>query len=230
MPLHDVTIYTTVRVKVCGIEADTQVDAIHKAQDVLRKHPGVLNRTFVRDETSLRGEISYIADAEDLQGYLVDVRGDEEFENTNYYSPDERALVTGTLKKSGSSTFEVKLSSDTERPWIPHTAKFTLDADLVDRIVRGALFVRELAPEGKSLDAGELCLPLPDHAVSWYRDGKAIDAASMGNILVVVRPRFFKLRADYQGFVATVTGDPLYVRNLAEEYGIPFPDYRNANT
>jgi len=77
---YDVHIYATVRVKVCGVEADSQAEAIKKAEA----------QTDLYDTLGEPGHGTEYA--EEITGFLVDEDGDTEYHNTRYY--DEKGNPT----------------------------------------------------------------------------------------------------------------------------------------
>jgi phosphoribosylanthranilate isomerase len=77
---YDVHIYATVRVKVCGVEAESQVEAIKNAEANTNLHELFPYKTQA-DGT----ETEY---AEEVTGYLVDEHGDAEYSRTRYYNAD----------------------------------------------------------------------------------------------------------------------------------------------
>lgn len=77
---YDVHAYMTVRVKVSGIEAENQVDAIGAA---LHRIEGTRLFPF----TDLGNGIEY-DDADEFTGFLVDEEGDHTYERTQSYLAD----------------------------------------------------------------------------------------------------------------------------------------------
>jgi hypothetical protein len=77
---YNVHIYATVRVKVCGVEANSQVEAMKMAEVNTDLHELFPYKTQA-DGT----ETEY---AEEVTGYLVDQHGDEEYTHTRYYDAD----------------------------------------------------------------------------------------------------------------------------------------------
>jgi len=80
MPKYNVHIYTIVRVKVCGVEAESPVEAIEEA----RKKPHYYDLFDYIPNLKQYGvrEAGWGAKHD---GYLVDEEGDEEYENSKYY-------------------------------------------------------------------------------------------------------------------------------------------------
>lgn len=92
MKKYNVHVYAVVRVKVCGIEADSHEDAITKADEELET---ALGRMFPDMSTNLPpeacGDVLHFElagyDGEVL-GYLVDEENDPEFIRTRRYKED----------------------------------------------------------------------------------------------------------------------------------------------
>jgi len=80
MKRYDVHIYPVVRVKVSGVEAESQVEAIRKAEEMTDFH-----RLFDREANG----IEY---AEDIDCFLADEDGDEEYLNSRWYDKEYRPL------------------------------------------------------------------------------------------------------------------------------------------
>ncbi len=80
---YDVHLYAVVRVKVCGVEAASQLEAIEEAEnetDLMRRFEG-------RDQEY----------SEEISHYLVDEAGDEEHLKTRWYHQDTQGnLVEGS--------------------------------------------------------------------------------------------------------------------------------------
>ncbi len=77
---YDVHIYPIVRVKVFGVEADSQVEAIKKAETVF-DFDQLLNHYYSDVE------VEY---ADDIDGFLVDEQGDERHERSQFYDKEYR--------------------------------------------------------------------------------------------------------------------------------------------
>lgn len=82
MPKYNVHIYVVVRVRVDGIEADDMPSAITKAEETQDFH------------TLFDCEADNIEYAEDSDGYLVDVVGDGEYEQSRFYCKDGQTPQT----------------------------------------------------------------------------------------------------------------------------------------
>jgi hypothetical protein len=82
---YDVHIFAITRIKVCGIEADSQQQAIENT-DQIDLH-AYLDRNLCpsEGESALRGEVAYIEYAEDIDSYLVDEQGDGDFSLSRRY-------------------------------------------------------------------------------------------------------------------------------------------------
>jgi hypothetical protein len=83
----DVHIYAVVRVKVSGIEAESQQDAIKKAEDATDLH--AMFRGDVDAFSSYPVESEY---TEDVESFLVDEVGDAEYRNTRSYDKHKQSL------------------------------------------------------------------------------------------------------------------------------------------
>ena len=85
---YDAHIYATVRVKVCGVEANSQKEAIKKAE----------NQT---DLYETLGESGHGTDyAEEITGFLVDEEGDTEYQRTRSYNGKGNQLRLSKAKKA----------------------------------------------------------------------------------------------------------------------------------
>lgn len=86
---YDVHIYAVVRVKVTGIEAESQTDAIPKAEEAVD-----LYRLFDRN-THLPEAVAHVEYADENSYFLVDNQDDEEFANSHFYvySPDGEGYI-----------------------------------------------------------------------------------------------------------------------------------------
>lgn len=80
--LHDVVIKTIVNVKVCGVEAESHVEAIKKAKADLNFHDILDNH---RPKTWLG--VEYVEWGEEHSEFLVDEAGDEDYERSAWYDP-----------------------------------------------------------------------------------------------------------------------------------------------
>jgi len=85
---YNVHLYTVVRVKVVGVEAESQEKSVHEAirlmgrdLDGFLKSPG--HPCFA--PTPLPSNVEYFEYEDDILGALVDEEGDEEFERTEYH-------------------------------------------------------------------------------------------------------------------------------------------------
>lgn len=90
MKKYNVHLYAVVRVLVKDVDASNQTSAMNKARkkvwndlyDVFSSPPG-------RGEFQDRG-INQIEFAEEIEGYLVDEVGDEEYKNSHFYDKEMR--------------------------------------------------------------------------------------------------------------------------------------------
>ena len=73
---YDVHIYATVRVKVCGVEANSQKEAIAKAEEQTDLYETI-------------GNCPGADYAEEITGFLVDQEGDEEYRHTRSYNANK---------------------------------------------------------------------------------------------------------------------------------------------
>jgi hypothetical protein len=85
---YDVIIGAVVNVKVTGIEADSQEQAIEKANE---QTEGDFTRLFNRDNP-LNG-IAYTEYPDNIAHYLVDAEGDSEYERSEWYGPDGKTKL-----------------------------------------------------------------------------------------------------------------------------------------
>jgi len=80
MPIYNVHIFTVVRVKVCDIEASSHEEAAQKAETLIPFHD-----LFDRDSTPSTPEMEW---GEEHSHALIDVQGDEEYENSKWLAAD----------------------------------------------------------------------------------------------------------------------------------------------
>jgi hypothetical protein len=80
---YDVHIYAVVRVKVPGVEAESQTDAIEQAEEQVD-----FNALFDSRRFSLYPGIECVEYADETSGYLVDEEGDEEHDRSSFYKYD----------------------------------------------------------------------------------------------------------------------------------------------
>lgn len=87
---YDVHIYASVRVKVYGVEAATQAEAIEKACSLADgDFLGMFPDCTPEEENSVPdGTVASGGYAEDITGFLVDQCGDEEYEHSRSYGYD----------------------------------------------------------------------------------------------------------------------------------------------
>ncbi len=79
---HDIHIFAEVRVKVPGIEADSQTEAIKKAQQEL------VNLYQLFDKESPLPHVAHTEWNEEFVGFLVDQANDPNYEQSQFYKPD----------------------------------------------------------------------------------------------------------------------------------------------
>lgn len=96
MPEYNVHVYAIVRVKVAGIEAESPIDAITQAQEVVDYDYFSYALSKVDDEAEYTGED---------ESYLVDVVGDEDYVLSRTYSITEyNAMMRGkTITVKGAN-------------------------------------------------------------------------------------------------------------------------------
>ena len=85
MPIYDVHLFPLVRVKVRGVEADSQIAAIGKAEAMVNL-PRLFDRT---------GEVD-TEYAEEISHFLVDEEGDPDFERSEWYHFKDGVLQKGS--------------------------------------------------------------------------------------------------------------------------------------
>lgn len=100
MTQYAVHLYTQVRVKVSGIEADTPVDAIDKAEGIVDLHDLCDNKAIQVGKYDLGGgmAVEAVEWAEgETDAYLVDpmTRDEVDYEKSRWYGPDRQELVGG---------------------------------------------------------------------------------------------------------------------------------------
>lgn len=85
MKTYDVHLYAVVRMKVVGIEAESQVDAIRLAE----KEVTYEQRETLFNHSGGMTKLEYTEYAEEVIHYLVDEQGDEEYQNSRWYEANE---------------------------------------------------------------------------------------------------------------------------------------------
>lgn len=93
---YDVHIYVQVRVKVPGVEAESQVEAIKKADRMVD-----WDRLFDGMALPFGSAVSEVTYTEENTEYLVDEEGDEKYERSRYYDADMEDIRADTRKKEG---------------------------------------------------------------------------------------------------------------------------------
>ena len=81
MPEYHVHLYPIVRVLVRDVEAESQVEAIKKAEKLV-------NLTRLFDHVRFDPPVAYVEFADDTDGFLVDEEGDVEHERSTWYEKD----------------------------------------------------------------------------------------------------------------------------------------------
>lgn len=82
---YDVILQAVVSVKLPGIEADSQLDAIEKAEAI-----AALEK--VLDHTLDSNPVAYTEYADEIVGYVVDEENDPDYERTRYYNADRKVV------------------------------------------------------------------------------------------------------------------------------------------
>jgi hypothetical protein len=94
---YDVHLNATARVKVCDVKATSQEDAIERANWKVKLNELLdreLNGKDARD-----GQVAHIEFADEVTTYLVDVRGDEDFNLSAFFETDGRTrMVDGRTR------------------------------------------------------------------------------------------------------------------------------------
>jgi hypothetical protein len=85
---YDVHIYATVRVKVCGVEANSQAEAMKKAEEQTDLYETI-------------GNCPGTDYAEEITGFLVDEAGDTEYHKTRYYNQDGKPEPMSSARTAG---------------------------------------------------------------------------------------------------------------------------------
>jgi hypothetical protein len=83
---HDVVLFVPVKVKFTGVEADSHLDAIDKAEHMFKPDDDIPLRDKIFDNRE-HGTLDYIEVDDDCVRALVDEEGDEEHERSLYYVP-----------------------------------------------------------------------------------------------------------------------------------------------
>jgi hypothetical protein len=94
---YDVHLYATARVKVCDVKATSQSDAIDRATCEVDLHD-LLNREL-NGQDAKDSQVAHIEYAEEVPNFLVDVRGDEDFNLSAFFETDGRTrMVDGRTR------------------------------------------------------------------------------------------------------------------------------------
>lgn len=98
MSTYNVHVYAIVRVKVVGIEADDMRAAVNMAIDGTNFY-SLLNSDI--EQEALAGTVEHVEFAEEFSHFLVDVEGDEDFEESEWFvQRDDGTLVKGAYQNS----------------------------------------------------------------------------------------------------------------------------------
>jgi hypothetical protein len=94
---YNVHLFATARVKVCDVAATSQSDAVSRAQREVDLH-NLLNREL-NGKDAKDGQVAHIEFADEVTTYLVDVRGDEDFNLSEFFETDGRTrMVDGKTR------------------------------------------------------------------------------------------------------------------------------------
>ena len=102
--VYDVHIFTVVRVKLEGIDAATPEEAITVARGKADFY--VMFNDQVVAESSGRGIGGHTEWAEEDSHYMVDVVGDEEYENTQYFLDAQHVVYQQKMLDDGVDQWE----------------------------------------------------------------------------------------------------------------------------
>ena len=91
MAKYHVHCYAIVRVRVANVEAETPQQAIEQAVEAIDWHRTFPERNYP-DSDSKPLCITDMSFAEGFDGYLVDVDGDKDCEQSKYYADDPRVV------------------------------------------------------------------------------------------------------------------------------------------
>jgi hypothetical protein len=84
---YDVHLFAVVRIKITGVQAASQIEAITQVEDAVPYDALLNSGDLCRSLRGGIGVVRYIEWAEELTGALVDERGDTEFERSRGYHP-----------------------------------------------------------------------------------------------------------------------------------------------
>ncbi len=92
---YDVHVYTVVRVKLTGIEAESQRQAMEIAENARFNDlfNGAFREDFLIDTGSVLNPgnpltVAHVESAEEIAGFCVDEQGDEAYRNSKHYNAD----------------------------------------------------------------------------------------------------------------------------------------------
>ncbi|MCA3000365.1 MAG: hypothetical protein ING75_17390 [Rhodocyclaceae bacterium] len=112
MTRYHVHIYANVRIKVCGVVAPSAEMAIRIADKSVNR-AAWFGTTCLRptEEDRASCEVSLVEDAESTDGFLVDVAGDAEYNNTQWFNADGKTpLLDGRSQAEHALTLVEKLA------------------------------------------------------------------------------------------------------------------------
>ncbi len=158
--LHNVHIYAIVRVKVSNIEAENHAEAIKKAEDMIDLN-GLFNR----------GSDQEFAD--DIDCFLVDEVGDEEFNHSRWYQKD--GISPAHKHEESSFSWTLREALEQARAALPDVlfaAQDGIDRRIIDRIndALSAVDFSDLELKAVLVDARK-ALP-----IAWDKQGGCSDA------------------------------------------------------
>lgn len=94
---YDVHINTLVSVKIAGVEADSQLDAIGKAEDMV-------NFSSLFDHLCPPPGVAHVEWTDEHDSFLVDEEGDATYERSQVYPARGVRPVTGCIHKNMKNT------------------------------------------------------------------------------------------------------------------------------
>ena len=110
MPKYHVHLYPIVRVLVRDVEAESQVEAIKKAEELVD-----LDRLF--HHVRFDPPVAYVEFADDTDGFLVDEDGDESYEKSTVYDAEYRPKEVPVAEQRVVVVFiEGGVASNVEQP------------------------------------------------------------------------------------------------------------------
>jgi hypothetical protein len=92
MPLYNVHLRPELTIKVVDIEADSQLEALEKAESMLWGYDSHIIEDIRRSLKNVHGRgVDYVELAEDLHHALVDRQGDDLFNESTWYTCEQRS-------------------------------------------------------------------------------------------------------------------------------------------